>query len=167
MSGCLEDSTNTSKTSSVQKRWTLVNVEWRMKNASYVSLVKSEEWIVKNRADAVGGLLATNKTTKQQDNQTTWFLVKSEEWIVKNRADALWGTQGEERIQPPPYRGTRGILCSFCMFINKWNPRQKFRPQIRDSRWFCNCLMVKVLGNWARKRGVFRAEKGGKSRVKA
>ena len=37
---------------------------------------------MKNRADAVGGLLAINKTTKQQNNQTTSFL-------VKNRADAV------------------------------------------------------------------------------
>ena len=57
--------------------------------------------------------------------------------------------------------------CTICLFINKWNPRQEFRPQIRDSRWFSNRLMVKVLENRVLKRGGFRAEKGGKSGVKA
>ena len=57
--------------------------------------------------------------------------------------------------------------CTYRQFINKWNPRQEFRPQIRDSRWFSNRLMVKVLENRVLKRGGFRAEKGGKSGVKA
>ena len=55
-----------------------------MKNGSYIFLVKSEKWKVKSEKSRwrSWGLLAINKTTKQQNNQTTSFL-------VKNRADAV------------------------------------------------------------------------------
>ena len=53
---------------------------------------------------------------------------------------------------------------SFCaqrtkrQFINKWNPSQKIRPQIRDSRSFCNALTVRALQKSKKNDGLFSPE---------
>ena len=49
-----------------------------MKNGSYIFLVKSEEWSVKNRADAV------IKWRMKNEEWELHFLVKSEKWKVKS-----------------------------------------------------------------------------------
>ena len=54
------------------EEWKVKSEKWRVKSEEWK--VKSEKWRVKNRADAVLGLLAINKTTKQQDDQTTLYI---------------------------------------------------------------------------------------------
>ena len=81
------------------------NEEWRMKNGwrrwdlffSEEWKVKSEKWRVKSEEWKIAltqlGVLAINKTTKRQNNQTTSFLVKKSRWRSKAECERKNGTE--------------------------------------------------------------------------
>ena len=70
--------------------------------------------------------------------------------------------QGRSLYLASPLQGDKRGSYSFQranrQFINKWNPRQKIRPQIRDSRSFCNALTVRALQKSKKKDGLFSPE---------
>ena len=79
--------------------------------------------------------------------------------------------QGRSLYLASPLQGDKRGSYSFQranrQFINKWNPRQKIRPQIRDSHWFCNALTVRALQKSKKKDGLFPPEIARKNARKA
>ena len=100
--------------------------------------VKSEEWKI---ALTRLGFLSINKTTKQQDNQTTWFLVKSEEWTitvwktVPNNKRPIPEESPNANIRKAEERCRRIVFLNYNLIPNNINKMRKNREK-RRTMWY-------------------------------
>ena len=100
--------------------------------------VKSEEWKI---ALTQLGFLSINKTTKQQDNQTTWFLVKSEEWTitvwktVPNNKRPIPEESPNANIRKAEKRCRRIVFLNYNLIPNNINKMRKNREK-RRTMWY-------------------------------